>query len=74
MFISGIEGRAIYSYHVFDNRIELHHPGTICTYTDPEEIQIIKQWIREAKRFAKNNSEICTYLEYMIDYGQYETA
>ena len=73
-FINFIPGRAIYSYHILSDCLELHCPGTIVTYTDSKEIQTIKQWIKEAKSFSKNKSEICTYLEYMIDYGQYETT
>ena len=72
--ITGMEGRAIYNYGIFRDCIELYAPGTVCTISDPEEIKTIKSWIQTARKFAKNKPEICTYIEYMIDYGQYETA
>lgn len=67
-----IPGRAIYSYHIYEDHIELHSPGTITTIANAEEVATLKQWIKTAKKWSKNNSEICSYLEYMIDYGQYE--
>ena len=72
--ITGMEGRAIYNYGIFRDCIEFYAPGTVCTLSDPEEIRTIKTWIKEARSFAKNKNEVCTYIEYMLEHGQYETA
>lgn len=72
VIITGIDGRAIYNYKLYASCIEFYSPGTVCTITDENEIKKIKTWIKQSKQFAKNNAEICTYLEYMIEYGQYE--
>ena len=63
---------AIYNYGIYRDCIELRCGGTVITVSDSDEIAEIKRWIKRAKVFAKNKCEVCTYLEYMLDFGQYE--
>lgn len=70
--ITGLNGLAIYNYNILPDCIRLSNPGGFCLITSPDEIRIFKRWIKEAKSFAKNTNEICSYLEYMLDFGQYE--
>lgn len=65
-------GFVIYNFCIKDNIVEFLAPGSVLRITDPQEVGIIKQWIKEAKGFAKCRDEICSYLEYMFDFGQYE--
>lgn len=50
----------------------IHQHGSTITVTDPAEVVTLIRWTREAKRIARNRDEVCRYLEYMLDYGQYE--
>lgn len=67
-----LNGKAIWSYAIYRDCIDLRSPGNCISITDPDEIKTLKQWINEAKSFAKTRDEITSYLEYMIDIGQYE--
>lgn len=66
----------IYNYYVYGDRIEFIFPGSVTTFFDKNDIEIILAWIEQGKKYARKDkdmkAEICTYLEYMIKYGQYE--
>lgn len=63
---------AITRFDILKDTFVIHQIGGTITITDPAEVVTLIRWVREAKGFAKNRDEICTYLEYMLDYGQYE--
>ena len=63
---------AITRVDILKNTFVIHQIGGTITITDPKEVCTFIRWVREAKSFAKNRDEVCTYLEYMLDYGQYE--
>lgn len=61
----------IYNYHIYGDHIELTCPGSICTITDPEALNELRSWIKEADRWTPHNtdytSHICNYLEIKIN-------
>ena len=63
--------KAIYGYKVCRDCIELRGCGTVITVYGEEKDELMG-WIKQAEKYAKNRSEVCSYLEYMIDFGQYE--
>lgn len=57
----------IYRYAIYRDCIELHVPGSVITITNSKDIDQIKEWISESKRFAKTTDEITSYINYKID-------
>lgn len=57
----------IYRYAIYRDCIELHGPGSVTTIRESEEIKQIKEWIREARRFAKTQDEVTSYINYKIE-------
>lgn len=66
-----LEGKAIYRVAFFRDCVEIRTGGGIITITDEKEIETLRQWEKEARAFAKTRDEVTTYIEYMIDFGQY---
>lgn len=64
--------RAITGIGIMRGKVIVRQIGGTVTITDPKECSTMIQWVREAKSFAKNRDEVCSYIEYMLDYGQYE--
>lgn len=72
------------SYWDLGNKIELHYPGTIVSYHDPEDLAMLRRWSREAFALYTRNQEqfnSCNmyqedvrlgYVEYMISIGQFD--
>ena len=73
--IDGLHGLTIYNYHIRRDTLELVCPGSVITITDPAEVETIEAWIRDIKRWlpddSSRKSRICSYIEYMLDSGQY---
>lgn len=59
-------------FDILKDTFIIHQHGSTITITDPAEVVTLIQWAREAKRIARNRDEVCRYLEYMLDHGQYE--
>lgn len=74
--IDGLENIVISNYYIRRDCIELVGCGAITTVSDADEVETIKAWIKEAKRWLPDDSarkyRICNYIEYMLTYGQYE--
>jgi len=74
--IDGLEGYTINNYYIRRDCIELVGCGSITTISDTEEMDTIKAWIKDAKRWLPDDSarkyRICNYIEYMLSEGQYE--
>ena len=75
---------ALLSYWDCGSRIELHYPGSVLTYTDPEDLATLREWSRYAfSLYSRNIEEFkrehvsqedvrLGYVEYMSRFGQYE--
>lgn len=69
----------IYNYRIYEDHIDIIHPGSVCSIYNSEVVNDIKSWIKEAERWTPKDgafkAHICTYIEYMYDekYGEDHT-
>lgn len=82
--IESMYHRPLRSYWDMGSRIELHYYGSVVIYKDPEDLETLRRWSREAFRMYDRNQEEFNrngvyqedvrldYINYMVRYGQYE--
>lgn len=75
---------ALLSYWDCGSKIELHYPGSVITYSDPEDMAKLRKWSAEAfSLYIRNQKHFnlhdiyqegvrLGYIEYMTRFGQFE--